>query len=348
MSCYKPAFIKYFIDNSSGEVSAKYIGSSQHAELLAKAYDGKKHDPLNFFDSSDDKFICFQQIPCGKCIGCRIDYSRDWADRMTYHSFGKEKNSYFITLTYDDDHLDDLDHSPIYDLYALNLDHMTEFIKSLRNHFRDNSLDFYYSAEYGDNNFRPHFHLIIYNLPLDDLEFWKLDNEGQPMYTSDLIHKLWKRGLCSISSFAWLNAAYTASYVEKKRDGRMMQEYTAVGLTPESCRMSRRPGIAYDFYKEHYKEIWQNDGFFVDRTVNKSGKLGIPRYFQKLANKVYDKDGSSLGFDYFKKWRESKSDEVYLNNAEFLQNSSFDLSRVADLHKFQEREILSRQKNKKI
>lgn len=347
MSCYSPAFVKYFIDNESGEVSCKYLGRSQCADLLSKAYDGKKHD-IEFFIDKPELFQNIKQIPCGKCIGCRIDYSRDWADRMTYHSFGKENSSYFITLTYDDDHLSKLDHSPIYDIYSLSKDDMTDFIKSLRNHFRSSELDFYYSSEYGDSSFRPHYHLIIYNLPLDDLEFWKLDNEGQAIYTSELIHRLWKKGLCSVQSFAWLNAAYTASYVEKKRDGRLAAEYQALGILPEFCRMSRRPGLAYDFYINNYSTIWENNGFPVDRTVNKCGKLGIPRYFQKLAKKGHDQDGNYLGLKEFKRWQELNQDKIVGDNEFFLANSSFDLSRVADLHKFQEREILSRQKNKKI
>ena len=154
---------------------------------------------------------------------------------------------WWVTLTYDDDHLQDLEHSVNYDLYALNFEHMTDFIKKLRNKFRDVDIDYFYSGEYGDTMFRPHFHLIVFNLPLDDLEFWKIDNQGAPVYVSDTIHSLWQNGICSISKFAWLNAAYTAGYVEKKRDGRANCEYTAVGLTPEGCRMSRRPGIAHDY-----------------------------------------------------------------------------------------------------
>lgn len=341
ISCYSPAFCRYYLDNDTGELKAQYIGSIKAKEFLAKAYDGQEHQNIFLDGHYLDSFV---QIPCGKCIGCRIDYSRSWADRMTYHSIGKEENSYFITLTYDDEHIQKLDFSPIYDLYSIDMQDISDFIKALRNKFRDNEIQFYASSEYGDSNFRPHFHLIVYNLDIPDLEFWKLDNEKQPIFTSEIIHSLWKKGICSISKFAWLNAAYTASYVEKKRDGRLSCEYSAVGLSPETCRMSRKPGIAYKFYKQNSIDIWNNNGLDVDRTVNKTGHLGIPRYFHKLAIK----EGSKAEKEAFFAWKEERRKNMVKENEFFLKNSSFDLSRVSDMLKFQEREILSRNLNKKL
>lgn len=281
-------------------------------------------------------------IPCGKCIGCRMDYSRSWADRMTYHSL-TTKDNYFITLTYDDEHIQYLDHSPIYDLYALDMDDLSNFIKRLRNHFRDCQIDFYGAGEYGDNEFRPHFHLIVYNCPLDDLEYWKLNNNGDVIYTSSIVEKLWSKGFCSVSKFNWSSAAYTASYVEKKRDGRAEIEYTAVGLTPERCRMSRRPGIAYKYYCDHFSTLWANNGLSVDRTVNASGKLGIPRYFRKLALK-----GKKFGYDDFVSWQQRILAEQNVLNPLHLENTSFDLARIKDMLEFEEREVLSKKVNKKI
>lgn len=43
-------------------------------------------------------------IPCGRCIGCRLDYSRSWADRMMLE-LETEKKAIFVTLTYDNDHI---------------------------------------------------------------------------------------------------------------------------------------------------------------------------------------------------------------------------------------------------
>lgn len=349
MSCYNPSFIQRSVQLSTGNVTTKFLGSLNNCvecdNVLKEKYQGLKENGFVPRTYHKGCYIDFIQIPCGKCIGCRIDYSRSWADRMTYHSFGKEESSWFITLTYDDIHIEQLEHSINYDLYALNFDDMTAFIKKLRNKFRDCEIDYFYSGEYGDNSFRPHFHMIIYNLPLDDLEFWKLDNFGCPIYTSELIHSLWTKGICSISSFAWLNAAYTASYVEKKRDGRALVEYTAVGLTPEACRMSRRPGLAYDYYLENYESIWKNNGLNVSRSVNSSGHLGIPRYFRKLA------EDKRIGFDNFIAWKDDMLSRSNLLNELNINNSSFsnqDADRIRQYLKFQEKDILSKSINKSL
>lgn len=42
-------------------------------------------------------------VKCGKCIGCLMDRSREWACRITMESLSFRDN-YFLTLTYDDEH----------------------------------------------------------------------------------------------------------------------------------------------------------------------------------------------------------------------------------------------------
>ena len=43
-------------------------------------------------------------IPCGRCIGCRLERSRQWAMRCVHEAEMHDENV-FVTLTYDDDHL---------------------------------------------------------------------------------------------------------------------------------------------------------------------------------------------------------------------------------------------------
>ncbi len=332
------------VNHYSGEIYSKFIGSKdaeKTKKVLFENYSGLKVDFGSHFSHTEGlNDIYYVQIPCGKCIGCRMDYSRSWADRMTYHAIGKDDCSYFITLTYDDVHLDDLEHSDSYDLYALNYDHSTQFVKNLRNKFRDAELDYYYSGEYGDASMRPHFHFIVYNIFIPDLVFDKLNDNGDPLYTSSTIDRLWGKGFAVIGKFNWRSAAYTARYVEKKRDGRLMSEYDAVGLTPEKCRCSRRPGLAHDYYLDHYADIWKNNGLSVDRIVNAKGQLGIPRYFRKLAEEKH------IGFDEFLEFQKRSLDRQNILNPLKVDNSSFDRDSVAQMLAFEEREILSQKKNR--
>lgn len=81
------------------------------------------------------------KIPCGKCIGCRLDYSRDWAVRAVHESM-LYKNNTFVTLTFDDEHLPD-DKS-------LNKGYMSSWMKRFRKKF-GNDIRFMMCGEYGEN-----------------------------------------------------------------------------------------------------------------------------------------------------------------------------------------------------
>lgn len=45
-----------------------------------------------------------KMIPCGQCISCRLNKSRDWANRVMLEA-SEFKHNYFITLTYSDEYL---------------------------------------------------------------------------------------------------------------------------------------------------------------------------------------------------------------------------------------------------
>lgn len=44
------------------------------------------------------------EVPCGKCIGCRLEYARQWSVRLI-HEKQFYAESCFVTLTYDDEHV---------------------------------------------------------------------------------------------------------------------------------------------------------------------------------------------------------------------------------------------------
>ena len=49
----------------------------------------------------------FFYVPCGRCIGCRIDKARDWSVRIMCESY-MSTSSWFLTLTYDNEHMNSL------------------------------------------------------------------------------------------------------------------------------------------------------------------------------------------------------------------------------------------------
>src|SRR5579862_2093905 len=82
-------------------------------------------------------------IPCSSCIGCRLEYARQWAMRCRDEAQMWPCNS-FVTLTYSDEFLP---HDGFLDKRVWQL-----FMKRLRKHFGD-GVRFFMCGEYGPSTF---------------------------------------------------------------------------------------------------------------------------------------------------------------------------------------------------
>lgn len=127
-------------------------------------------------------------IPCGYCIGCRLDKSRTWAIRILHEASLYPFNS-FLTLTYVDDYL------PIAPTGVPTVDKvdLQKFFKRLRRRLGAKKIRYYAVTEYGDISSRPHCHAIVFNFRPDDLEFYTSSN-GNTLYTSKFIDSVWGMG----------------------------------------------------------------------------------------------------------------------------------------------------------
>lgn len=202
------------------------------------------------------------QLPCGQCVGCRLDYSRSWADRCmceaSYHD-----SSYFITFTYDDEHLprtfiSDLSTGEcISPVATLSSRDFTNFLKRLRYYFSDDHIRYFACGEYGDNSLRPHYHGIFFGLHLDDLVYYKNSDKSFPYFTSKKLERAWsdvngnRLGLCVVANVSWDTCAYTARYLLKKQRGEAAKIYQSLNIEPPFSRASRRPGIGRQYYEDH-------------------------------------------------------------------------------------------------
>ena len=252
---------------------------------------GKQGDFFEpYVDYSTGELIEQIKIPCGKCLGCRLDYSRAWADRCVLESLDKPSDEcWFLTLTYNDNNIETKKRSLLTDKGTLTLypKDVQDFLKRLRvewfrRYNRDN-IRFFMCGEYGSETARPHYHMLIYNLPIYDLKFYKANIQGDLLYNSDELEELWSHGFVVIGKFEWKTAAYTARYVLKKFKGKTKEEteehYKSVGLLPEFTRMSRCPGIARSYYDAHVHEIYKNDEIILP-----CGRITKPpKYFDKIA-----------------------------------------------------------------
>ena len=121
-------------------------------------------------------------LPCGQCIGCRLERSRQWAVRCMYEASLHTCNS-FLTLTYDDDHIR---WSPVTGEQTLYKRDLQLFMKRLRKHLEPLKVRFFACGEYGDNTYRPHYHVILFGYDFrSDRRLYKLSNAGFPYYISE-------------------------------------------------------------------------------------------------------------------------------------------------------------------
>ena len=80
-----------------------------------------------------------------------------------------------------------------------------------------------------------------------------------------------------------LCCAYVARYVIKKQKGKGSKEYYEnLGVKPEFVRMSRRPGIAREWYEENKDKIYETDEIFLSDGKGNLRQLKPARYFDRL------------------------------------------------------------------
>ena len=90
---------------------------------------------------------------CGQCLHCRINQSRIWQTRLLLEA-SDCFDSTFMTLTYDEYNV------PFN--YYLDKTHLTKFLKRYRKRL-GHKIRYYAIGEYGDETWRPHFHLAIFS-----------------------------------------------------------------------------------------------------------------------------------------------------------------------------------------
>lgn len=200
-------------------------------------------------------------IPCGHCMACRLEYSRQWSLRLCLEKIHhRSDHCWFLTLTYDDDHVPKTEKG----IETLRIQDVSDFMKRLRalmlDYYRLDGIRFYAGSEYGDHTFRPHYHLILYGCPIPDLKLYAEHEQDQSRYAyfqSKMLDKLWSHGKVIVGEVEFESCSYVARYVTKKVSGKDYEEnYKPFGIEQESSRMSRNPGIgAFFFDPEIYGQI---------------------------------------------------------------------------------------------
>ena len=284
------------------------------------------------------------KVPCGKCLGCRLDYSRTWADRMMYELKSNDGIGCFLTLTYDNEnvpfHYFDRDTGEVFDgLESDNLDSVQTlrkrdvqlFMKRLRKMFPERKIRFYACGEYGSKTKRPHYHLIIFGCSVYDFHDRRVvgKNElGDNFFSSDSLALRWPAGFHVLADVSYKTCAYVARYVTKKIYG----DTVPYGADQEFVLMSRRPGLGSFYYEDHPDCVERSKIFLNDS--NGSVQVSVPRYFKKkfsLTNpEAYEnmiKERSEFSNDR-ELLRLKKTDLSYIDQLEVDENEKISKTKI--------------------
>lgn len=258
MPCYnpRPVFRYNVVDVDTGEVKVRFIFNPV--------------DP--HFDVRDERTQHMEHLPCGTCIGCRLDRARDTSIRGMHES-QLHHHCCTVDLTYDDDHL-----PPNGSLCQRDVQ---LFFKRFRKAIYPKKVRYIYCGEYGSRLQRPHYHLCLFGYDFLDKDFFKKSDKGFPLYTSPLLSKLWDKGHHTIGRLTEQSVAYVARYILKKVNGEKAKDHYG-DREPEFVRFSTRPGIGHDWIVKYFGDVYN-----YDYVVNSKGhKVRPPRYYDKVFSKI--------------------------------------------------------------
>ena len=178
------------------------------------------------------------------------------------HELHYHKDSSFVTLTYDDDHIPDF--------ASLRKSHFQKFMKRLRKRLLERKIRYFACGEYGETTQRPHYHMILFGLSLRDPDKQLVKDSWE--YCD------WSNRTIERNSFGMVepeSIQYVAGYIDKKFTGELAErEYKDKNREPVFKVSSQGLGRQYcDDYQEEFL-----DNQFIRYRGN---KVSIPRYYLK-------------------------------------------------------------------
>lgn len=216
------------------------------------------------------------EVPCGRCLGCRVEYTRQWASRIV-HEMDYYNDRSFICLTYDDEHLPP---------NGVEKDDLQKFIKRLRKNTKKN-LKYFACGEYGGQTKRPHYHVALLGIgisPKDKKE----------------VEKAWPFGHVNFGTLTYASARYVAGYILKKYE----QDDPDIPENFNKMFVLFSKGLGKRFVYDNFDRLAENKGFTVNGIKHQLPRyyrniLGIGYQDEQLLSKIKEKENyDKRGEDY--------------------------------------------------
>lgn len=225
-------------------------------------------------------------VQCGRCIPCLQRERSIWQTRQDLEA-ACHSESCFITLTFSPEALNK------YAKKGVSPFHLTRFLKKLRKK-TSGSLRYFAIGEYGDQTWRPHYHLNLF---------------GFSLLESILVEDAWcwdgqANGHVHVAPYSTATARYLTGYVLKRWDKRKLCEEK--GLRTEFRRMSKGlglpavPTLARAIANANSEEKWMaiENSEWSPMFLRQSGKM------RPLGRYLAEKIAVELGIE--EAWRKRK------------------------------------------
>ena len=227
--------------------------------------------PITLLKNVDrKKFPDGLEVPCGKCLQCRIAKRKEWAMRCL-HEMDNWDNALFITLTYNDKSLPENS--------TLQKKEFQNFLKRVRIQLGKRKIKYFACGEYGEEKERPHYHAIIFGMSLNE--------DDKEVIRKAWPYCDWKEKSIDKGSFGIAepdSIRYVAQYIDKKLSGDDAdREYKQKNREPVFKVQSM--GIGKEFALKNAKQLIDNESITM---------FGVPQSFPRYYLKILDLENSDF------------------------------------------------------
>lgn len=241
---YRPLSILSGVSPSGEKISHVFTSSLQFVTKSGKNL-STFHD---FLGKYRDTHSFYMYVPCGSCKSCIRAKQMSISQRAEMESLNSY--CYFITLTYNNEHL------PLYTEHNLqipyaNREHVKNLFKRIRNrHVIDRPMRYLHISERGSSKSRPHHHLLVF------LPKWSTDNYWTPFQYEELLYWTFRNEWRVNISSDWRHPIYEPlfTYHKKKVGGKWYYNYDCHYIQP------------------HLADVTESVSFYITKYVTKSNR----------------------------------------------------------------------------